>query len=211
MAESDLIAPVVEYYETKLASFGTTARGVDWTDESSQRKRFEQLVRVLRLDQQESFTILDFGCGYGALLPFLVEHGFRFTYVGYDRSPRMIAAARRQHRLTEARFTSEWAAMPAADFVVASGVFNVRLGVPDAEWEANVLRTLRIIDGKATAGWAVNFLTGYTDQVAKRDHLYYADPAKIFDWSWRSASRWVSLLHDYDLQDFTIGVVRRPW
>lgn len=209
MRESDIIATVVRYYEGKLESFGATARGVDWKDDVSQRKRFEQLLRVLGItDRTEPFSLLDFGCGYGALLPFLRERGLDVDYTGYDPSPRMLDQARAAH--PEAAFTADWSAVPRADYVVASGVFNVRLDTPADTWRDYVLHTLAAIDAKAEHGWAVNFLTGYADEDRKRADLFYADPAFIFDWCRRSASRWVSLLHDYDLYEFTIGVRRRP-
>lgn len=209
MRESDIIATVVEYYEGKLASFGTTPQGVDWKDERSQLLRFEQLARALGLAGRGGrFTLVDFGCGYGALLPFLRSRGFDVEYTGYDRSPRMVEEARAAHR--GAVFTSDWDSVPRADYVVASGVFNVRLDAPADQWQAYVLRTLEAIDAKAAEGWAVNFLTAYADEDRKRADLYYADPGAIFDWCRRSASRWVSLLHDYDLYEFTAGVRRRP-
>lgn len=209
MRESDIIATVVEYYEGKLEAFGATARGVDWKDEASQRKRFEQLLRVLGLtDRTVPFSLLDFGCGYGALLPFLRERGPGVDYTGYDPSPRMLDQARAAH--PEATFTGDWTSVPRAGYVVASGVFNVRLDTPSGQWRDYVLRTLEIIDAKAEHGWAVNFLTGYADEDRKRADLFYADPGFIFDWCRRSASPWVSLLHDYDLYEFTIGVRRRP-
>lgn len=209
MRESDIIATVVEYYEGKLASFGATARGVDWKDDASQQKRFEQLLRVLGLTGRAGhFSLLDFGCGYGALLPFLRERGLDADYTGYDPSPRMLDEARATH--PDATFVGDWSAVPRAGYVVASGVFNVRLDTPADEWRDYVLRTLATIDAKAEHGWAVNFLTGYADEDRKRADLFYADPGFIFDWCRRSASRWVSLLHDYDLYEFTIGVRRRP-
>jgi len=209
MRESDIIATVVKYYEGKLASFGATARGVDWKDDVSQTKRFEQLLRVLGLtDLAEHFSLADFGCGYGALLPFLRERGFDVDYTGYDPSPRMLDEARAAH--PDATFVNDWSAVPRSGYVVASGVFNVRLDTPFAEWRDYVLRTLETIDAKAEHGWAVNFLTGYADEDRKRADLFYADPGFIFDWCRRSVSRWVSLLHDYDLYEFTIGVRRRP-
>jgi SAM-dependent methyltransferase len=209
MSERDIVADVVEYYEGKLAAFGPTARGVDWKDEASQTKRFEQLVRGLGIDARNGrFTLLDFGCGYGALVPFLRERAYDFTYAGYDRSTRMIAEARRLH--PEAAFSSDWSALAPADYIVASGIFNVRLDTPEEEWRDYVIATLAELNGKATLGWAVNFLTAYADEEHKRSDLHYADPAAIFDWCKRSASRWVWLLHDYDLYEFTIGAARRP-
>jgi SAM-dependent methyltransferase len=211
MRERDIVSDVVDYYEGKLATFGATARGVDWKDEASQTKRFEQLVRALGLDDHPgAFSLVDFGCGYGALLPFLRQR-YQFTYIGYDRSPRMIAEARRLHEdVDDATFTSDWDAVASADFIAASGIFNVRLGRSAEEWSAYVLQTLAAINERAAAGWAANFLTAYSDEDRKRSDLYYAGPAAIFDWCKHSASRWVSLLHDYELYEFTIGVRRRP-
>lgn len=209
MRESDIIEAVVDYYERKLQSFGTTPRGVDWKDESSQTKRFEQLARALGLaGRGDPFTLVDFGCGYGALLQYLCGAGAPVTYIGYDRSTRMVEEARAAH--PEATFTADWSSVPRADYVLASGVFNVRLDTPPEEWQGYVIRTLQSIDEKATEGWAVNFLTGYADEDRKRSDLHYADPAEVFDWCKRSASKWVSLFHDYDLYEFTVGVRRRP-
>jgi len=211
MREREIVAAVVEYYETKLASFGTTARGVDWKDEVSQARRFEQLIRALRIDERSSrFTILDFGCGYGALLPYLTQRGFDFGYTGYDRSARMIAEGRRQYAgVAGAVFTCDWESVPPTDYVVGSGVFNVRLETSEEDWSDYVMRTLAMLDEKAIAGWSANFLTRYADEDRKRVDLYYADPAVIFNHLKSSLSKGVSLLHDYDLYEFTIGVVSR--
>jgi len=211
MRERDIVTDVVDYYEGKLSTFGPTARGVDWKDEASQTKRFEQLTRALGVDDRNgTFSLVDFGCGYGALLPFLRQR-HDFTYVGYDRSPQMIVEAMRLHEdVGEATFTSDWSAVAPANFIAASGVFNVRLGWSADDWSAYVLQTLAAINERAVDGWAANFLTAYADEDHKRADLFYADPAAIFDWCKRSASRWVSLFHDYELYEFTIGVRRHP-
>lgn len=215
MHETDILSDVVDYYEGKLAVFGATPRGVDWRDEASQTMRFAQLVRALGVDERgergTGVTLLDFGCGYGALLTFLRQLGYECAYIGYDRSPRMIFEAKRLHEGTAgATFTSEWKTVVPARYVVASGIFNVRLGRSAEEWRDYTLRTLAEIDAKALDGWAANFLTSYSDEDRKRSDLYYADPATIFSWCKRSVSRWVSLFHDYNLFEFTIGVTRHP-
>jgi cyclopropane fatty-acyl-phospholipid synthase-like methyltransferase len=210
--ERDIVGAVVEYYEGRLATFGMTARGVDWKDERSQTIRFEQLVRALQIDPAaRPFSLVDFGCGYGALLSFLSSHGLAFTYTGYDRSAAMIDAARRAcGGRAHAVFTTDWKEVPESDFVVASGVFNVRLSTPEAEWREYVERSLGMLEAKARIAWAANFLTRYCDEHRKRTDLHYADPGDVIAWCQRSASRWITLLHDYDLYEFSIGVRRRP-
>jgi SAM-dependent methyltransferase len=211
MSHENVIDPVVAYYEGKLAQFGGTAQGVDWKDQHSQLLRFEQLLRALGIEQTaHPFSIVDYGCGYGALLPFLIERGFTCIYTGYDRSPRMIDEAQRLHTANAtATFTADWESVAPADYVVASGVFNVRLDAGTEEWRESVLESLSAVDAKATAGWAANFLTSWSDRDRMRGDLYYADPAVLFDWC-KQRSRWVSLLHDYGLYEFTLGVRRQP-
>src|SRR5258706_10111463 len=101
----------------------------------------------------------------------------------------MLDAARRKYRgVAAATFTSSWDAVAPADYVIASGIFNVRLGAADQEWLDYVLDVLAMLNAKATIGWTANFLSGYADEERKRPEVYYAAPAAIFDWCKRKAS-----------------------
>jgi hypothetical protein len=57
-------------------------------------------------------------------------------------------------------------------------------------------------------GFSFNVLTKYIDHEFMRPHLYYADPCYLFDYCKRNFGSGVALLHDYDLNDFTI-IVRK--
>jgi hypothetical protein len=59
-------------------------------------------------------------------------------------------------------------------------------------------------------GFAFNALTSYSDRDKQRDDLYYADPLHWFDHCKKHYSRYVSLLHDYPLFEFTILVTHDP-
>jgi len=54
------------------------------------------------------------------------------------------------------------------------------------------------------AGFAFNCVSHYVDY--RVPTLYYADPLRFFDHCKRRYSRFVSLLHDYPLYEFTILV-----
>jgi 2-polyprenyl-3-methyl-5-hydroxy-6-metoxy-1,4-benzoquinol methylase len=43
----------------------------------------------------EPFSILDFGCGYGALIEYLKSKYISFSYTGYDISEEMINQAKK--------------------------------------------------------------------------------------------------------------------
>ena len=100
------------------------------------------------------------------------------------------------------------AEIPRSDYVVESGVFNVKQSNSEAEWTKYIINTLNKMNNLAEKGFACNFLTKYSDTEFMRPHLYYADPLFIFDYCKKNFSRNVALLHDYDLYDFTI-IVRK--
>jgi SAM-dependent methyltransferase len=202
---TELLAEVAAYYSGKLAEHGPSPRGVDWNGAESQVLRFEQLCRII--DPGRPFSINDLGCGYGALLEFLSARYGSFSYTGLDISADMVrAASGRAAGQANARFIE--AAMPdrAADYGVASGIFNVRLGRPDEEWRAHFEAVLDGLDRTSTRGFAFNCLTSYSDPERMRSDLYYADPCGLFDLCKRRYSPHVALLHDYGLYEFTILV-----
>jgi SAM-dependent methyltransferase len=205
MANQQIIGQVRQYYEGKLAAHGATPRGVDWNSEESQRLRFRELARVLETDPQGSIT--DYGCGYGALAAYLREQGHGGAYCGFDVSPLMIEQARAQHGpLPGCRFVAERAAVAPALFTVASGIFNVKQEASDETWRAYVLDTVADLASLSTRGFAFNVLTRYSDPGKRRPDLYYADPLDLFDHCTRHISRYVSLLHDTPLYEFTLIV-----
>ena len=193
----DLRAAVARYYTGKLREHGATHRGVDWSSSESQRTRFEQLLGVADADG----SILDYGCGYGALVEHVADSS---AYVGYDLSEEMVAAARERH--PGVRFTAGEAELEPADYVVASGIFNVKAGAGEEEWVGYVAAVLDRFDALARRGFAFNMLTSYSDPPLMRPDLHYADPARWFDHCKRRYARNVALLHDYGLWEFTILV-----
>jgi hypothetical protein len=97
-----------------------------------------------------------------------------------------------------------------SDYGVASGIFNVRLGRTDAEWQAYIEHMLDQLDRTSRLGFSFNCLTSYSDADRMRPDLYYADPCRLFDFCKRRYARNVALLHDYGLYEFTMLVRKEP-
>jgi SAM-dependent methyltransferase len=192
---------VGRYYTGRLREHGTTARGVDWNSEESQVLRFEQLARVL---PSADSSVVDYGCGYGALVEFLESRGGNFDYQGFDVSADMVEEAARRH--PGRRFTDKEDELAPAGCAIASGIFNVKLDTPNEDWTRYVLHTLENLDRLGERGFSFNMLTSYSDADKMRADLYYGDPRMFFDHCKRNFSRQVALLHDYGLWEFTILV-----
>jgi SAM-dependent methyltransferase len=203
-AEAPLLGAIERYYSDKFAQHGPSAAGVDWNSAESQELRFTQLLTVL--DGDDGFSLVDYGCGYGALIRCLSARGLAFVYQGFDLSEPMLEHARRA--FTQQQFTSDPGELEPCDYAVASGIFNVSLGFEDKQWLAYVLKTIEHLHTLSMRGFAFNMLTSYSDADKMRPDLYYGDPCFFFDLCKRQYSRNVALMHDYDLFEFTI-IVRK--
>jgi SAM-dependent methyltransferase len=195
----ELRARVERYYTDRLRENGPTHRGVDWSTAESQHTRFAQLLKVTH----SPGSILDYGCGYGALLEHVTDPS---SYVGYDLSKEMVAVAQQRHPCV--RFTSSESELEPVDCVVASGIFNVKAGTGESEWGAYITEVLDRFDRLSSRGFAFNMLTSYSDPELKRPDLHYADPLHWFDHCKRRYARNVAVLHDYGLYEFTM-IVRK--
>jgi SAM-dependent methyltransferase len=197
---------VKSYFDKRIREHGASPRGSDWNSETSQHIRFDQLLKVV---ESRTFSILDYGCGYGALADYLVTHGLDADYYGYDILESAIETARQAHQgKPKRKFFTEKRQLPACDYTVASGIFNFRGEQSFEEWTEYVLGVLNEFDRLSLRGFSSNFLTKYSDAEKMRADLYYADPLFLFDYCKRNFSRDVALLHDYHLYDFTL-IIRK--
>lgn len=202
---TELLSEIADYYTSKLAQHGETPRGVDWNGEESQLLRFEQLSKII--NASGTFSINDVGCGYGVFYEFLSARHELYTYFGIDVSEDMIGAAKHRYQdKSDASFFVSSEPSQVADYSIASGIFNVRLGRSESEWRLYLEATLDGLDKFSRRGFAFNCLTSYSDADKMRDDLYYPDPCEIFVYCKKRYSKNVALLHDYDLYEFTILV-----
>lgn len=200
-----LLDQVKDYYTQKILEHGATHEGVDWNSPESQILRFDQLLRVTR--DEHDCSIIDYGCGYGAMAPYIRGLGYTGQYFGFDISEAMIKAARKQQsKLLDCTFVSDAASLDVADYTIASGIFNVKQQIGNDEWHTYVVDTIRSMAEHSRNGFSFNILTSYSDKDKIRPDLFYGDPCFFIDHCIRTYSRHVAMLHDYGLYEFTILV-----
>ncbi len=195
---------VKSYFDKRIQEHGASPRGADWNSEASQQVRFDQLLKIVELD---SFSILDYGCGTGALADYLLKKGFHADYYGFDVLESAIRIAQQNHAGQHQRtFFAGEDQLPECDYTVASGIFNYRGEQSYEDWTNYVVSLLHRFHRLSRRGFASNFLTKYSDADRMRSDLYYADPLYLFDYCKITFARNVALLHDYRLYDFTLLV-----
>ena len=203
-------AATERHYGPLLAEHGAGPLGVGWNSQRAQEARFEQLARVLD-GAPTPFTVIDYGCGTGDLLAWIRGRRIACSYTGFDLSESMVREARAAYGSVErARFTVTEEDLTAADFVLASGVFNLRFDTTDEEWHDYIVRTVDQLRALSLRGFAFNLLSSHSQTDKKRPELHYADPAWWLDHCLGRFSSRVAVLHDYDLWDFAVVVRLDP-
>jgi len=199
----EIIAEVEKYYTDKIITHGASAKGVDWNSEETQNIRFYQLLKVINI---QDFNLLDYGCGYGALLQFMHNSYPGLNYTGFDISSEMLTVAKGLYPSnTHVNWLNKLDAQ-LFDYSLASGIFNVKMEHEKTSWGKYIEETLQEMNRISTKGFSFNMLTKYSDAPYMKDYLFYADPCFYFDYCKNNFSKNVALLHDYDLFEFSILV-----
>ena len=118
----------------------------------------------------------------------------------------MLAAARTHVDDRRAEWIHSAEVSREADYSFVSGRSTCGWSRATRQWTAYVESVLRTLHEQSRRGFAFNLLTSYVDW--RKDDLFYADPAAFFGFCKRELSRYVTLIHDYPLFEWTIAVRR---
>ncbi len=94
----------------------------------------------------------------------------------------MVATARQLHaQLPRVSFLVGPDIGQVTDYVVASGIFNVRFGYDDATWFNYVTNAIDRMVRHARIAVSFNLLTGFADAHRKEQRLWYPDPGELLN------------------------------
>tara|TARA_Y100000816_G_C26066040_1_gene560270 strand:+ start:743 stop:1375 length:633 start_codon:yes stop_codon:yes gene_type:complete len=206
MERDKTLKKISELYSDNLSEHGSSSKAVGWPNEKDQILRFEVLNKVIS-KKDKKISINDFGCGFGSHLIHLVNSGYRIDcYNGYDISKNMLVEAKKiiPKNYTTVNLINDSEITTLADYTFVSGTFNVRFEMDDKAWKNFIETKLIQIDKFSKKGFSFNLLSTYVDW--KNSKLFYGDPKYWFDFCKNNFSRFVSLIHDYPLYEWTITV-----
>jgi len=145
-------------------------------------------------------TVLDVGCGLGALHEHILTNDIVCAYTGYDINPQLIEAAQRRHpnAAFEVRDVLE-EDFPEFDFIVSSSSFNLKLEHEDNY--AFIERMLRTMHRHSRRAVAVDLMTSYVD--FKRPDVFYYEPERVLAIA-KGITKRVTLRHDLPVFQFCV-------
>lgn len=119
-----------ERFYTPLSSEGELHRRVGWESQLAHQLRLRTLLAAIApLDGLK--TVLDVGCGEGALLALLEDAGYQGSYLGEDILCRMVVNAQKRFSQHEFLCCDSLNGGPMADAVICSGTLNTTVDTDD--------------------------------------------------------------------------------
>jgi SAM-dependent methyltransferase len=203
------LEPIKQHYRRQIEQYDDPARACSWRDADVARRNFAAVSQVFA-HETSPFSVYEIGCGFATLGEFLAENYPLATYSGSDLLQEMIDRAKARNAGADVEQRDVLSNPPERryDYVVISGLFNLRMSNDDESWFAFVRAMLKAAFGIAEKGIASNFLTTYVD--FKRELGYHQDPGRVFDFAQRELSRFSEIRHSYYPWEFTLFVYGKP-
>jgi len=194
----------IEAYEAAFRQHGVSPASVMWP-KGRQPLRFASLTRFF--DPSGGFSVLDYGCGLADLKPYLDERFSGVRYCGADITSSFVTSDRA--RYPDASFRLVKGAQDIADdydYVVMSGVFNLRYDCSTDEHRAIVQDSLRHLFMHAQRVLAVDFMTDDVDYQAANS--YHQNVDEIYQFARRELGRRVVVDHSYLPYEYSLTIFK---
>ena len=188
------------HFDSKVAAHELGHLAVDWGSRSSQNARFERLLAMLSIKPGDS--VLDVGCGVAGFYEYLISRDVDAAYCGIDVSEQMIRRCRNRHPGSTFHHGSYLQEnLPQFDFLVASGIFNLRQTDPYA-----FLHTMiKAMYDSCLKGIAFNCLSSYAGRCEPGE--FHADPVAVLEHC-HNLGGLIRYDHSYLPHDFTIAIMK---
>ena len=159
------------FYTSAIKKHGNTSKGVHWNSVYSQEKRFSVLLSCI---DDESFSVVDAGCGFGDLYFYMQNKKINCSnYIGLDLSPNMVCIAKEK---TECEILCTDVCkdvLPRADYYICSGAMNILSRFDTYLFIRNCYKSCK-------KGFAFNLLMGEDDSLVY-NHFYPNELQGLFD------------------------------
>ena len=194
-----------DHYAGGFSKHGCTSQGVDWgPHEDRALLRHQKTLEVIK---STPCSLLDVGCGYGALLDVAKQDGLDYT--GIDIVAEMTAKGRERHPqacFIDGDFLGHPMAEKAFDYVICNGILTQKLTASIADMDTFSKKIINKMFACARKGIAFNLMSTHVNFMA--DNLFYKSPLETYAWVTQNLSPFVRLDHTYMPFEYMVYVYR---
>lgn len=197
---------IVAHYENCLSRFGDTHLGVDWQNAEDADKRYRIMLDILRNEQDDRVTLLDFGCGTAGLLDYIYEHnGPAISYSGLDISSAFIEVCKIKYPSIEffnIDILEPGVHLPRFDYIIMNGVFTEKVNLSHQRMYQYFCAMIERIFLICKKGIAFNLRSKQV--IAENTELFHLS---LDDLAWFLVGKFgrnFIIRNDYGLEEYTV-------
>tara|TARA_B100000508_G_C11445114_1_gene270948 strand:+ start:332 stop:961 length:630 start_codon:yes stop_codon:yes gene_type:complete len=198
---------IVKHYESCLEKYGDTHKGVDWPNKEDAVTRYQIMLEVIR--EQSNVSLLDFGCGTGHLLEYILNQYDNFENIGYqglDISEQYIEIARKkfpEYKFYQLDiFDKGPQNLGHIDYTIMNGVFTEKRELSFDEMWDYFQELVSLVFDYSKKGIAFNVMSKAVDW--EREDLFHLPTDLLIDFLTKKLSRNFIIRNDYGLYEYTV-------
>jgi SAM-dependent methyltransferase len=173
---------IAHAYNKAFKQHGPNPRASFWSSSFRQNLRFEIITNELtKISKNNSVSICDLGCGYGAYCNFLSGKSVPkiSNYIGVDLSKEVINYCKNSINYEWATFTRGYQPPYKVDFTILSGTLNYAVTDRVELWEKQVLNCLEKCWEKSCVSLIFNLQVCKNVSWISDDKIYFAEPNRM--------------------------------
>jgi SAM-dependent methyltransferase len=194
----------IKSYQKRFEKYGLSPKSLKWRNRNTMEKRFREIVADLDFTDKE---ILDIGCGFGNIIPFVKRKAKNFSYIGVDFVPEFIKAAEKlypQYKFLK----TDYFIKPLKenfDIIIASGCLNSNVR-NNLEFRKKAIKSM-FDHAKETL--VFNMLGGYPQpKTSPKNDVWFANSLEILKFCLELTPE-IIFRSQYLENDFTIIMFKR--
>jgi len=190
-------------YQSSYRKHGVSPRALKWHSEKAARQRYEQIVADIDFNKK---SILDVGCGFGDIIPYIADKSNAFNYIGIDLVPEFVKEAKKIHPKHKFLVGNYFKQPLKKDFdiIICCGALNGNYR-NNLGFRKKAIKTMF----NHTKECLVFNMAGRhpKPKTARHSNVWFADSKRIFKYC-ETLSERVLLKDDYHSTDFTITMLK---
>lgn len=202
--QNEEIKKKIKSYQNAFKKYKVHPKSLFWATKKAAEQRYKQLVADLDF---EGKTVLDVGCGFGNIIPFISKKAKNFSYTGVDAVPEFIKAAQKKypkHRFLQRDYFNH-PLREKFDVVISSGALNSNFKNP-YHFRKKAIKTMF---DHAREKMAFNMAGFYPQPKNKKKYrVFFANSLIILKYCLSLSSRLI-FRHHYNRKEFTIIITKK--
>lgn len=197
---------IINHYERCLDIHGDNHLGVDWPKKEDAEIRYRVMLDVIKKNNEDHISLLDFGCGASHLYEYIFKNNFGYiSYSGLDLSKKFIDLCKKkfpQNTYYCLDIIDSYKQMPCFDYIVMNGVFTEKRNLSFDEMFSYLKKMLELSFKIAKKGLAFNVMSKAVDW--ERDDLFHLPTDLLIYFLTKNLSRHFIIRNDYGLYEYTV-------